>query len=159
MRTLFAVIAGLLCALLGMRQAKRLKDESLRLHRWEILLQHLCLILQEGGLSLPETFRQIASSDSPADQVLRRLADDMQQHPLASLQDLYHGEGPEAAILSRLMDRLSRGSMESRVQAVEQSAREIALLAASSQEKSQQDARMWATLGWACGACLTLMLL
>lgn len=159
MRPLLAIIAGLLCGLLGMRQAQRLRDENIRLHRWEILLQHLCLILQESTLSLPEAFRQAATEHTPADELLRCLAQSMQAHPLSPLSDLFHGEGPEAPILSRLMARLSHGSLDSRVQAAQQAAQEIALLAASAQTKSQQDAKMWATLGWTCGACLTLMLL
>ena len=158
-RVLFAIFAGLICGVLGMRQAQRLKDSNLRLHRWEILLQHLCLLLQESSLSLPEAFRQIASENTPADELLRRLADDMQQHPLLPLPQLYQSEGPEGPTLSRLMDRLSRGSLDSRVQAVEQAAQEIALLSASTQQRVQQDARMWLTLGWTCGACLTLLLL
>lgn len=158
-RPLLAIIAGLICGVMGMRQAQQLKETNLRLHRWEILLQHLCLLLQERSLSLPEAFRQIATQANAADETLRRLADDMQQHPLVALPELYQGDGPEGPVLSRLMERLSRGSLDSRVQATQQAAQEIALLSASTQQKVQQDARMWVTLGWTCGACLTLLLL
>lgn len=159
MRPLLAVFSGLLCALLGMRQARRLRQDSARLHRWEQLLRQLQLILQESTLPLPEAFLQAADTDTPADCTLRHLAEDMQRQPLSPLVELYHGEGPEAAALTRLFARLDRGSLESRVLAAEQAAQELALLATASQEKTQQDARMWTTLGWTCGACITLMLL
>ena len=159
MRTVFALIAGLLCAFLGMRQARRLQSENTRLHRWETILQHLCLLLQESALSLPEALRQCACEASPADALLQRLAESMQHDPLTPLNELYQPEGTEGPVLSRLMTRLSRGSLESRVQAVQQAAQEINLLAENAREKSSQDARMWRTLGWTLGACLTLMLL
>lgn len=159
MRPLLAVMAGLLCALMGQRQARRIKEESALLHRWEAILHQLCLLLQESALSLPEAFEQAAPETSPADALLRQLASRMRSEPLIPLAQLYTPQGREGPALARLFAGLSSGSLESRVLAAQHAAREIALLAESSRSKADQDARMWAKLGWIGGACLTLMLL
>lgn len=158
MRPLLALMAGLLCGVLGLRQASCIREESAVLCRWQALLQHLCLLLQEG-LSLPEAFRQAAVEHTRADAVLLHLADQMARQPLFSLSQLYRPQGPEGPALARLMAGLERGSLERRVLCVRQAAGEISLLAQSAQGKAQQDARMWRTLGWACGGCLTLLML
>lgn len=161
-RPLLAVMAGLLCGVAGLRQARQLTGGAARLRRLEELLRHLSLLLKESALSLPEALEQAASSASAADDLLRSLALRMRSQPLTPLCELYevlHVSGPEAAALSRLMARLGRGSLESRCQAVDQAAGEIAYLASAAGDKAAKDARMWATLGWTCGACLTLLLL
>lgn len=157
-RLLLALMAGMLCGVLGLRQAGRIRQESAALARWQVMLQHLCLLLQ-AGLSLPEAFTQCATEDTPCDALLRRLARGLQQEPLSSLPQLYTPQGAEGPALSRLMAGLSRGSLESRVLCARQAAEELALLAQSAREKALQDARMWRTLGWACGGCLTLLML
>ena len=72
-RPVLAVFAGLLCGLIGQRQARRLREEGANLRRWEQLLRRLALLLREGTLSLPEALRQSAGEDSAPDQLLRRL--------------------------------------------------------------------------------------
>lgn len=158
MRLLLALMAGLLCGVLGLRQASGIQEESAVLCRWQALLQHLCLLLQEG-LSLPEAFRQAAGEHTRADGVLLRLADQLAGQPLASLSQLYQPQGPEGPALARLMAGLERGSLERRVLCARHAAEEIALLAQAAQGKARQDARMWRTLGWACGGCLALLML
>lgn len=158
MRLLLALMAGLLCGVLGLRQAGRIRAEGAVLARWQVILQHLCLLLQEG-LSLPEAFRQSATESTPADALLRCLADRLNNQPLASLSQLYAPSGPEGPALARLMAGLEHGSLESRVLCARQAAEELALLSQAAQGKVQQDARMWRTLGWACGGCLTLLML
>lgn len=158
MRLLFALMAGMLCGVLGMRQGKRIREENAALTRWQVLLQHLCLLLQEG-LSLPEVFVQCATEDTPCDALLLRIAHELEQQPMASLPQLYTPQGAEGAVLARLMAGLSHGSLESRVLCARQAAEEMSLLAQNSQGRVQQDARMWQTLGWTCGGCLTLLML
>lgn len=157
-RPFLAVAAGLLCGILGIRQARCIREENATLSRWEALLRHLCLLLREG-LSLPDAFEQAGTELSAADLLLRRLAAQLRAQPLASLPQLYTPQGKEGAFLSRLLEGLSHGSQESRILCAQQAEKEAALLAQSAREKAQQDAHMWATLGWACGACLTLLLL
>lgn len=158
-RPLLAVMAGLICGIMGMRQAQRLRQENAVLHRWEYILRQLCLILQEGTLPLPDALEQAASEQTPADTLLRQMAARLRAEPLSSLSSFYEPQGQEGPVLSRLFSGLEQGSLERRTLAVTQATQEIALLAQASQEKARQDARMWATLGWTCGACLTLMLL
>lgn len=161
-RPVLAVFAGLLCGLIGQRQARRLREEGASLRRWTQLLRCLALLLQEGTLSLPEALRQAAGEDSAPDLMLRRLGDEMEHHPLSPLPELFARcapAGPEAPVLSRLMAQLCRGSLESRCQATEQAAEEIGLLARSASERAAQDAKLHASLGWTCGACLTILLL
>lgn len=158
MRPLLALMAGMLCGVLGLRQSSRIRAESDRLVRWQMLLQHLRLLLQEG-CSLPEAFRQAAAENTPADALLLALAQQLQHQPLVPLPQLYTPTGPEGAAIGRLLQGLAHGSLESRVLCIQQAAEEIALLAQDAQGKAQQDARMWRTLGWVCGCCLTLLLL
>ena len=158
-RPLLAIMAGLICGVLGMRQARRITQENATLRRWEIILRQLCLILQEGALPLPEALDQAANDATPADVLLRGLSARLRAEPLRSLSQLYTPQGKEGPVLTRLFSGLAQGSLESRLLAATQAVQEIALLAESSQSKAKQDAHMWATLGWTCGACLTLMLL
>lgn len=161
-RAVLAVMAGLLCGVIGVRHARRLSGTASRLRRWEELLRHLALLLTEGDASLPEVFEQAASAHEAPDELLCRLARQMREQPMSMLPDLYaacQNICEEDGVLTRLMARLGRGSLESRRQAVEQAAEEIALLSASASAKAATDARMWTTLGWTCGACLTLMLI
>lgn len=158
-RPLLAVMAGLICGVMGVRKAQCIRQENATLRRWEIILRRLCLILQEGALPLPETLDQAADEATPADMLLRRLSAGMRAEPLTSLSGLYTPQGKEGPVLARLFSGLEQGSLESRLLAASQAAQEFALLAEASQSKAKQDAHMWATLGWTCGACLTLMLL
>lgn len=158
MRPFLALTAGLLCGVLGLRQARRIREESASLSRWETLLRHLALLLQEG-LALTEAFDQAGAEASAPDQLLRRLAAQLRAQPTASLPQLYAPQGKEGVFLPRLLEGLSHGSQESRILCAQQAEKEAALLARSAREKAKQDAHMWATLGWACGACLTLLLL
>ena len=161
-RSVLAVFAGLLCGLIGQRQARRLREEGANLRRWEQLLRRLALLLREGTLSLPEALRQSAGEDSAPDLMLRRLGDELEHNPLSPLPELFARcapAGPEAPVLSRLMARLGHGSLESRCQAAEQAAEEIALMARAATERAARDAKLHASLGWTCGACLTILLL
>ena len=161
-RPALAVFAGLMCGVIGQRQARRLREEGVNLRRWEQLLRRLALLLREGTLSLPEALRQSAGESSAPDLLLRRLGDEMEQHPLSPLPELYARiapPGPEAPVLARLMAQLGRGSLDSRCQAAEQAAEETALLARAASERAARDAKLHASLGWTCGACLTILLL
>lgn len=159
MRAVLAIMAGLLCGMLGARRCHGIRSQSASLHRWEILLRHLCLILRESVLPLPEAFLQAASEATAADDALRALAHGMQKDPLVSPAQLYVPCGAEGPVLVRMFHGLASGTLEERCLAVEQAAGEIALLARSGAEKAQQDARMWLKLGWLGGGCVTLMLL
>lgn len=161
-RAALAVTAGLLCGVMGIRHARQLNGTAFRLRRWEELLRHLALLLSEGDASMPDVFEQAASAHEAPDELLCRLARQMREQPMSTLPDLYaacQNTCEEDSVLTRLMARLGRGSLETRRQAVEQAADEIALLSASATTKAATDARMWTTLGWTCGACLTLMLI
>lgn len=158
-RPMLAIMAGLLCGVMGLRQASRIRETNATLHRWQTLLQHLCLLLREQRLSLPDAFTQAATENTCADQLLRQWAAALQRDPLTPLPRHYTPQGAEGAVLLRLLEGLSHGSLESRVLSTQQAAKEMSLLVTASQAKAQQDSKMWTTLGWTCGACLTLMLL
>ena len=158
-RPVLAIMAGLLCGMLGMRHGRAIREQSASLRRWETLLRHLCLILREGALPLPEAFLQAATEPTAADNTLRSLALRMQEEPLTDLPQLYTPTGPEGPVLQRMFTGLATGSLEERLLAAAQAADEIALLAQSTGDKAATDARMWLKLGWLCGACVTLMLL
>lgn len=162
MRTALALMAGLLCMAAGFRQAAALRAADARLRRWTEMARYLALLLSEGTCTLPEAFTLAASGDSEADRLLRTLAQELQRQPLKSLPEIWRAlrdESPEEAPLNRMMQRLGRGSLESRRQAAEQAASELELLSDQAREKSLKDAKMWRTLGALGGACMTIMLL
>lgn len=160
-RSALALIAGMMCVVAGLRQAQALKAADASLKRWTEITRHLALLLHEGAYTLPEAFLQAASGDDAADKLLRSLAQRMTQEPLLSPPDLWQemSGNQEPPLLTRMMQRLSHGSLESRQQAVQHAADELALLSAQAREKSLKDEKMWRTLGLLGGACVTIMLL
>ncbi|MDD6051876.1 MAG: hypothetical protein PUC00_11515 [Clostridiales bacterium] len=161
-RAILSVMAGLLCALAGMRYAASLQGDALRLSRWEQVLRHLELLLREGTLSIPDALCAAADEALPPDNLLRDMAARLSASPLTSLREAYQacsGPCPEQTVLSRLFDRMGRGTKESRCLAVQQGSEEIALLARSAQAKADKDVKLYRTLGLVGGACLTILLL
>ncbi|MBQ7305767.1 MAG: hypothetical protein IJW85_06115, partial [Clostridia bacterium] len=114
-RPMLAIMAGLLCGVMGLRQASRIRETNATLHRWQTILQHLCLLLRQQRLSLPEAFTQAATENTSADQLLRQWAAALQCDPLTPLPRHYTPQGAEGAVLLRLLEGLSHGSLESRV--------------------------------------------
>ena len=162
-RAVLAIAAGILAGVIGMRYAARLRKEAASLHRWQELLTHLALVLEEGGATLPQAFLQVADANaSGADEVLRHLAARLRSDPLTPLPDAFdalHLPMPAQSVLSPMMARLAHGSLASRCQAVTHAGAEIGLLSSAAGEKAAKDARMWSVLGWTGGACLTLLLI
>ncbi len=161
-RAVLAVMAGLLCALAGVKHAASLKGDAARLQRWVQLLHHLALLLREGTLSIPEALCAAADQPQPADRLLHSIAEQMARSPMLSLAEAYRQcctDGPEKALLTRLFTRIGRGSRESRCLAVEQSAEEMALLAQNAATKAEKDAKLWQTLGLIGGICLTILII
>ncbi|MGN0754392.1 MAG: hypothetical protein ACI4ME_08035 [Aristaeellaceae bacterium] len=157
-----AIMAGLLCALAGMKHASSLKSNAVRLKRWGQILPCLALILREGTLSIPEALCAAADGTLPPDRLLHDMAVRISSNPMTSLTDAFLaccGECPEQPLLTRMFVRLGHGTKESRCLAVEQSAEEMAVLAKSAEEKAEKDVKLWQTLGFIGGACLTILLL
>lgn len=157
-----AVVSGMLCGVMGTRYAASLRQSARRLIRWEELLSCLAQLLSERAYSLPEAFTLAAREDTPCDALLRRLSCAMKEQPLRPLVELLDTtglSGAEADVLRRMLSRVSRGSMEARCLAVRQAAEEMRLLAQSARESAARDAKMWSSLGWTAGACVTLLLL
>ena len=161
-RGILAIMAGLLCALAGLRRASGLREEAVRLNRWVALLRHLSLLLQEGTMSIPEALSAAADGTKQPDQLLQSLARDVLDSPIQPLTKAYamhSGPCPEQSALQRMFAGLGHGSKASRSLAVDQAAAEIRLLAEQAEAIAARDAKMWQTLGLIGGACLTLMLL
>lgn len=161
-RGILAIMAGLLCALAGIRHACTLKGDAVRLTRWEYLLSHLALLLKEGTLSIPEALNAAADTSHPPDQLLRRIAAEMSAQPMLSLAEIFTHCGScciEQSLLTRMFSRLGQGTKVHRSLAVEQAASEMHLLAQAASAKAARDAKLWQTLGLIGGACLTILLL
>lgn len=161
-RAVLAVMAGLLCALAGVKHAASLKADAARMTRWVHLLTHLTLLLRQGMMSIPEALCAAADGPHPPDKLLREMAAAMQHTPLLSPGEAFEPcptAWAERDVLSRMFARLGHGSQENRCLAVEQSAAEMRLLAESASTKAEKDAKLWQTLGFTGGACLTIMLL
>lgn len=161
-RAVIAVMAGLLCALAGVKHGASLKADALRLERWEQLLRHLTLLIQEGTMSIPEALCAAADGPHLPDKLLRNIAMKLHSVPLITLADAFHacsGECPEGEVLIRMFTRLGQGSKESRMLALEQANGEIKLLADTASAKAEKDVKLWQTLGFTGGICLTILLL
>lgn len=161
-RSVLAVMAGLLCSLAGVRYSAALKGEASRLSRWSPLLEHLNLLLREGTLSIPEALQAAADRMQPPDQLLRDIAGRMQASPLLTAAEAFAQTGTqwqERDTLARLFRRLGHGTQSSRCLAAEQAAAEFRLLADGASARAEKDAKLWQTLGFTGGICLTIMLL
>lgn len=161
-RAILAVMAGLLCTLAGFRHASALKSDAVRLTRWVQIARHLALLLRQGTLSIPEALCQAADEAQRPDELLRRLAGMLQADPLCTLAETYAKLRPddaESPVVLRMLQRLGQGTLESRCLAVEQAADEFRMMAEKASEKAQKDARLWQTLGFLGGLCLTMMLI
>lgn len=161
-RAVIAVMAGLLCTLAGVKHGASLKADAHRLARWCQLLRHLTLLLQEGALSIPEALCTAADGPHPPDKLLRAIAMTLRSSPMMTLAEAYHAcasDCPERDLLTRMFTRLGQGSKESRLLALEQAAKEMQLLAESASVKAEKDVKLWQTLGFTGGICLTILLL
>lgn len=159
---MLAVSAGVITGVLGMRGAKRLRGEAARLRRWTVLLERLRLLLAQSALPLPDVLDEASDSDAAPDLLLRELAALMRRNPLASLQECFAAaacHSAEAPALKPLMAQLDRGTVESRLLAIDHAHGSLAQLAADAQERADRDAALWARLGWTAGACLTILLI
>lgn len=161
-RTTLAVASGLLLALAGMRRASSLRSEAARLCRWMELLEQLALILSERSASLPQALRIAADRTLLPDRLCHSVAAQMHLHPVEPLGDIFARLSTPCAehdTLLRMFSRLGRGTLESRQQAIAQAGEELALLTEQAQQRAARDAKLWQTLGWVGGACLTLLLI
>ena len=161
-RAVIAVMAGMLCTLAGIKHGASLKADARRLERWCHLLQHLTLLLQEGTLSIPGVLCAAAEGPHPPDKLLQSIAMKLHSSPrmtLAEAFDACASECPEQELLARMFNRMGQGSRESRVLALEQSAKEMKLLAEAASARAEKDVKLWQTLGFTGGICLTILLL
>lgn len=161
-RAVLAVMAGLLCTLAGAKHANRLRYDANRLKRWTEVLCHLELLLSEATLSIPQALCAAADSHLQPDVLLRTMASAIQAQPLLSLEEAFlhcSQESTEKPTLARLFSRLGHGSKENRCLAVHQAAQELEFLAQGAANKAEKDTKLWQTLGFIGGACLTILLL
>lgn len=161
-RAVLAVMAGLLCSLWGVKHAASLKAEASRLTRWIHVLNHLTLIIREGTLSIPRALCAAADGTHAPDKLLRSIAGALQASPLLTLPEAYRQcspSAPEGELLERMFTRLSHGTKESRLLALEQAASEMKLLAEEASARAAKDVKLWQTLGFTGGICLTILLL
>lgn len=159
---MLAIMAGMLCALAGARHAASLKTDADRLSRWVPLLRHLALLLKEGTFSIPEALCAAADDMHAPDKLLRELAARLSSSPLLTPGEAFAqcaSDCQEKAVLSRMFQRLGRGSKDSRILAVEQASEEITLLAEAASARAEKDVKLWQTLGVTGGICLTILLM
>ena len=162
MRAVPAVAAGLLCALTGIRNARRLRQEAQDLRRWQELLRTLALILSEGTLSIPDALDAAADGEGAPDKAAAAIAEAMRRDPLLSPGDAFRAcslAPQERSCLERFFCRLGHGTAAMRCHAAEQAGDELALLAQTAAARAAKDAKLYQTLGLTGGACLTLLLL
>ncbi len=161
-RPVLAISAGLLCGLYGMQLSRSLTEDARNLRRWADILTHLDLLLGEAALSLPCALREAANGNLPPDRCLQAVADALADNPLTSLPQAFAAAFPAGKArdpLLRLASRLGRGSAESRRLAVRQATDALALMATQAEARAARDVRLFRTLGFTGGACLTLLLL
>lgn len=161
-QTFLAVISGLLCALIGMRRAAYLRSEARRLSAWHDALQRLQLLLCEATLPLPDALRRAGNGLSAPDKALTAAADLLLAQPLLTLPEIFEQVlvvSPEQPVLLHLAEELSHGSLDSRCLACEQCTALISQLASEAATRAARDVKLFQTLGWSGGICLTLILI
>lgn len=159
---ILAIMAGLLCALAGVKYASSLKGDASRLDRWVQVLTHLSLLLREGTLSILEALCAVADGPHPPDRLLREMAGKLSATPMLSLREAFQACSADCAerdVLTRMFTRIGHGTKDSRCLALEQSTEEMRLLAQNASARAEKDAKLWQTLGFIGGACLTILLL
>lgn len=147
-----------------MRYAARAKADTKRLSDWLAMLDRLHLALDRSSVSLPDALTASADADAWPDGLFRSLADALRANPAMSLHDVYiqHKANelhPESAVIDRLTESLGRGSLESRMLAVEHARADIRLMHDAYAARSARDAPMYMRLGWTAGACLLILLM
>ena len=161
-RAVLAVMAGLLCMLAGIKHANRLRYDAIRLKRWTELLNHLELLLSEATLSIPQVLCAVADGHLQPDMLLRSISSAIQSQPLLGLKEAFlqnTHDTTEKPTLERLFTRIGHGSKENRCLAVRQAVQELEFLAQGAAAKAEKDTKLWQTLGFIGGACLTILLL
>lgn len=162
MQLMLAVMAGVLCGAAGMRHAASMRRDAARLKRWEAILERLLLLLREGAYALPDVLDMAADGAGEPDDALHALACGLRQSPRVSMlaqMQAQHLPEPERPVLERMAGQIGRGSLTARCLAVEQAMDELRPLGIAAQEASARDGRMWTSLGWTVGACVTMLLL
>lgn len=160
--TTFAILSGIICGAMGVRYAASLRKNAARLKRWDELLACLAQLLSESVYSLPDAFRLAACEKTSCDALMTRLAQEMVLQPLSTPAQVFDGmkcDAAETDILRRMLERIGHGSLETRCLAVRQAGEEIRLMYQRAKSVSDKDAKMWSSLGWTAGACVTLLLL
>ena len=161
-RAVIAVMAGMLCALAGIKHGTSLKADAHRLTRWCQLTRHLALLISEGTMPIPQALCTAADGSHLPDKLLHQIAITLQSSPLMTLADAFRaccGDYPERALLMRMFTRLGQGSKENRILALEQATKEMTLLAEAASVRAEKDVKLWQTLGITGGICLTILLL
>lgn len=161
-RPVFAIAAGLFCALLGLRFSASIQDEARQLRQWTDILSRLSILIGEAAASLPDALRLSADDTHPPDMLLHAMADMMQAHPLTTPADAFIRLCPSCSghdTLLRMFNRLGRGSPENRQQAVQQAIQELSLMTAQAEERAAKDVKLYRILGCTGGACLAILLL
>lgn len=161
-KLMLAVSAGVIAGFMGMRSAGRLRSEAARLRRWTALLERLRLIMAQSALPLPDALEEAADGSAEPDMLLRELASGLRCNPMCSLKDCYEAVEhrlPEAHAVSALTSQLDRGTVESRLLAIDHAHDAVAQLASFAQERCDRDAALWVRLGWTAGVCLTILLI
>ena len=113
-------------------------------------------------MSIPQALCAAADNHFPPDELLQKMAADIQAQPLLTLDVAFRKNWKdtiEKPTLERMFIRLGRGSKENRCLAVQQAAQEMELLAQSAATKAEKDTKLWQTLGFIGGTCLTILLL
>ncbi len=132
------------------------------MRRWGALLERLAVILNGQGASLPEALCAASDGNTGPDGVLRGMAEQLQAAPMCSLQGAFEAacpDWPERAALTRMFASLGRGPLQGRMLALQQGIGELSLLGESAKMRADKDAKLFQTLGWTGGACLTIFLL
>lgn len=162
MHSVFAIAAGMICVLAGSRHAASLRGDAQQLQRWSEIAARLALLLEEQSASLPEVLRTAADADTDVDELLRQMARDMDANPLTSAAQAFSfrfENCQQRDTLLRMFSLLGRGSVQARSAACRQCAAFLTQEASKARAAAEKDAKMWRTLGWTGGVCLTLMLI
>lgn len=162
MQVILAFLGAAACIALGMLAADRLSQRDHMLHAWECALQRMEAAVSVGGLNLPGVLLKGAGENVP---MLAQAAMYLKNEPSLSHQALiarldWAGlfTPAEREILQECLTGLFAPTQQMQLQALQYAKEQWALFRRIGREARENNARLYASLGWLAGAAVFILM-
>lgn len=162
MQLILAFLGAAACIALGMLAADRLSQRERLLNAWEGALQRMEAAISLGGLNLPGVLRKGAGENVP---LLSRAAALLEEQPALSHQALLSRldwtgllTPAERETLQECLTGLFAPAPQMQLQALQYAREQWALFRRIGREAQENNARLYASLGWLAGAAVFILM-